>query len=393
MTGEHPFVPRADFIENAFERRFQGLLRSARQDRSWHVVAAVPGSGQSFGIADLVTSAGAAKRPDGHTRLPILAVCAPKGKAGPSALGIALSLAFGAVPRMTGYTRRAWLVGQAARRAEVELIVIDDAHDLTLDHLAHVKELTDTLAAPPYVRQVGLCLVSASGQGLIPLQETFRTRQELIWRQFRRRLDPGQPYCLVLGHTADEVREICAGYEDVYRDQFPALPLVRWARSIYDWLTHPVLDPERSGRVTMSHLANLVRLGLDRAAVAGRDDVTGELLHEVASLMTLRAEEVALVDGEPGPRPAAAAVSLLPGSWNGGVDRPRHAGGRGRTAEARPQTAAAAPPTGGSPPFDPVGPGDRVTHPGGGSTGGAGLAAGSGATTVTATGTCARCPA
>jgi hypothetical protein len=25
VAAEHPFVPRADFIENAFERRFQGL--------------------------------------------------------------------------------------------------------------------------------------------------------------------------------------------------------------------------------------------------------------------------------------------------------------------------------------------------------------------------------
>jgi hypothetical protein len=133
------------------------------------VVAAVPGSGKSYGIADLVASAGAAKRPDGHTRLPILAVCAPKGKAGPSALGIALSPAFGVVPRMTGYplgdARRAWLVGQVAR-AEVELIVIDDAHDLTLDHLAYVKELTDNLAAPPYERRVGLCL--PAGRGAAP---------------------------------------------------------------------------------------------------------------------------------------------------------------------------------------------------------------------------------
>ena len=298
MSAERPFAPRDDFIENAFERRFQGLLRSAQRDRTWHVVAAVPGSGKSCGIADLVAGSGASKSPDGRTRLPVLAVCSPKGKAAPSALGVALALAFGVVPRMTGYTRRAWLVGQVAR-AEVELLIIDDAHDLTLDHLAYVKELTDNLAAPPYARQVGLCLVSASGQGVIPLQETFRARRELIWRQFRRRLDPGRPYCLVLGHTEDEVREICAGYEEVYRDQFPGLRLVRWAHSMYGWLTHPVLDPERSGRVTMSHLANLVRLALGRVAAEGLEDVTGELLHDAASLMTLRAEEVTLVDGEP----------------------------------------------------------------------------------------------
>lgn len=88
-------------------------------------------------------------------------------------------------------------------RAEVELIIIDDAHDLTLDHLAYVKELTDNLAAPPYEPRVGLCLVSASGQGIVPLRGTYRTRQELIWRQFRRRLDPGRSYCLVLGHTEE----------------------------------------------------------------------------------------------------------------------------------------------------------------------------------------------
>jgi hypothetical protein len=262
------------------------------------VVAAVPGSGKSCGIADLVAGSGASKAPDGRTWLPVVAVCSPKGKASPGAFGVALAQAFGVVPRMTGDARRAWLVGQLAR-AEVELIVLDDAHDLTLDHLAYVKELTDNLAAPPYARRVGLCLVSASGQGVIPLQETFRTRPELIWRQFRRRLDAGRPYCLVLGHSEDEVREICAGYEDVYRDRFPGLQLVRWARSFYGWLTHPVLDPERSGRVTMSHLANLVRLALGRVAAAGLEDVTGELLHEVASLMTLRADEIAIVDGEP----------------------------------------------------------------------------------------------
>ena len=298
MVAEPRFTPCNDFIENAFERRFQGLLRSARQDRTWHVVAAVPGSGKSSGIADLVTSSGAAKQRDGRTRLPVLAVCSPKGKASPGALGLALSTTFGVVPKMTGDARRAWLVGELVR-AEVELIIIDDAHDLTLDHLAFLKELTDNLAAPPYERRVGLCLVSASGQGMIPLQETFRTRQELIWRQFRRRLDPRRPYCLVLGHTEEEVREICAGYEEVYRAQFPDLHLVPWAHSLYGWLTHPVLDPERSGRVTMFHLANLIRMALEQAASEGRADVTGAMLHEAASLMTLRAEETTLVDGEP----------------------------------------------------------------------------------------------
>ena len=48
-----PFVARDYFLETAFELRFQGLLRSAWQHRTWHVIAALPGSGKSLGIADI----------------------------------------------------------------------------------------------------------------------------------------------------------------------------------------------------------------------------------------------------------------------------------------------------------------------------------------------------
>ena len=53
-----PFLVQRRFIETAFESRFQGLLRAAQQNRSWHIIAAVPGSGKSLGIADLVTQRG-----------------------------------------------------------------------------------------------------------------------------------------------------------------------------------------------------------------------------------------------------------------------------------------------------------------------------------------------
>jgi len=41
-----PFALHQEFLETAFERRFQGLLRQAWLNRSWHVIAAVPGSGK-----------------------------------------------------------------------------------------------------------------------------------------------------------------------------------------------------------------------------------------------------------------------------------------------------------------------------------------------------------
>ena len=54
-----------------------------------------------------------------------------------------------------------------------ECLIIDDAQDLNLAHLAFLKELTDNLAAPPYERQVSLCLVTAHTGMAIPLKEIF----------------------------------------------------------------------------------------------------------------------------------------------------------------------------------------------------------------------------
>ena len=73
---------------------------------------------------------------------------------------------------MPWYVRRAWLV-QAMAEAGVECLIIDDAQDLNLAHLAFLKELTDNLAAPPYERQVALCLVTAHSGKVIPLKEIF----------------------------------------------------------------------------------------------------------------------------------------------------------------------------------------------------------------------------
>ena len=83
-----PFVVHEDFLETAFERRFQGILRHAQQQRSWHVIAAVPGSGKSLGINDLMLHGEARKRGNDTTRLPILAIRAPKNGAREQALGV-----------------------------------------------------------------------------------------------------------------------------------------------------------------------------------------------------------------------------------------------------------------------------------------------------------------
>ncbi len=294
-----PFVQHDCFLETAFEQRFQGVIRRAWQQRSWHVIAAVPGSGKSFGIHDLLLQSGAHKDAAHPTRLPLLAVRAPKNDATEFALGATLSAAFGVVPFMPFYMRRTWLV-QAAAAAQVECIVIDDAQDLTLAHLAFLKELTDNLAAPPYQRPVGLCLVVAQTGSTFPFKEVF-ARPETLWRQFRRRLDTELPFCQVLGHTVQEVRDILATFETIYRPQLPELQLCCWASAIYAYLTHPTLDPERTGRATMDHVTRLVLSVVRRAYEQGGMNVDAPLLERTAEWMVLRREEVVAIDTPPLP--------------------------------------------------------------------------------------------
>jgi predicted outer membrane lipoprotein len=304
MMTPHPpehhrpaFVVQDDFLETAFERRFQGLLRHAWRNRSWHIIAALPGSGKSWGIGDLVLSSCARKEETGITRLPFLAIRAPTNSARELALGTALAAAFGIVPRMTGAALRVWLVQEMARD-EVECLLIDDAQELTLDHLALLKELTDNLAAPPYQRQVGLRLVAAVSGNVIPFREVL-AGPEIRWRQFRRRMDTEHPYHLVPGHTEEEVGEILTTFEDLYRCQLPGLQLRRWAKTIFTWLTNPILDPDATGRVTMDHVSRLVTSSLRHAYEQGAIDVNATTLQEIADLMILRRDEITYLDGSP----------------------------------------------------------------------------------------------
>lgn len=286
-----PFVAHQRFLETPFEVRFQSILRRAWKERTWHVVGAVPGSGKSLGIADLSHQSGAYKDTTGVSRLPILAIRAPKNAAREQALGMALSAAFGVVPSMPWTQRRIWLV-QIMASTGVECIIIDDAQDLDrLIHLALLKELTDNLAAPPYERPVGLCLVTAQSGNVMPLKETI-ARPDVFWRQFRERMALIDPYCIVDGHTEEEVRHILITFEDLYRSQLPDLQLQRWTKSIFNWLTSTILDPDGTRRVTMGHLSKFVVTALRQAYEQGATDVDAATLQAVAELMILRRDDI-----------------------------------------------------------------------------------------------------
>ena len=119
-----------------------------------------------------------------------------------------------------------------------------------------------------------------------------------MWMQFRRRLDGLRPYCRVASHTESEVRDILLALEHIYRPSFPTLSLQQWTGSIYAWLTHPLLDPQKSGRVLMDHLMKLVTMALQSSYAQGESDVSPKHLETAASQLTHRRDKIQVIDAK-----------------------------------------------------------------------------------------------
>jgi len=115
----HPLFHKEIFLETAFEKRFQAMLRSAWHKRSWHVNVADPGSGKTMGIRDLVKTAGSRA---------ILAIVTPKNNEDEQALGDQLYTALGLPLRGHWRTRKPKLMGHLHRYG-TECIIVDDAHE------------------------------------------------------------------------------------------------------------------------------------------------------------------------------------------------------------------------------------------------------------------------
>ena len=186
-------------------------------------------------------------------------------------------------PRLTGHLHQ----------YGTECLIVDDAHDLSLEHLMLLKEVTDL----QYNHPLGLCLVAAGRGEQIPLKETL-DQPDMTWLRFRRRLDKLRPFCRIPSHTSEEVREILVALEGVYQPLLPQLNLRQWTGSIYTWLTHPVLDPTHSGRVTMDYLTKLVTTALEWSYVAGETEVKGETLKKAAELLVLCRDTLWIIDGD-----------------------------------------------------------------------------------------------
>lgn len=301
----HPLFKKEIFVETAFARRFQKMLQDAWDNRSWHLLVADPGAGKTMSIRDLQ------KRAGGRS---VLAVVAPKNNDDEQALGDQFLAALGLPIRGHWSTRKPKLMGHLHQYG-TEFLIVDDAHDLSLEHLMLLKEVTDQ-GRLQYDHPLGLCLVAAGRGDTIPLKETFDL-PDPTWLQFRRRFDKLAPFCRVASHTSEEVRDILATLEQEYRPLLPQLRLSQWTGTIYTWLTHPVLDPTRSGRVTMDNLMKLVTTALEWSYVAGETDMVPSRLKSAAELLVLRHDTLKLIDGA-GPDALAQDQSKAePASVNG----------------------------------------------------------------------------
>jgi len=309
----HPLFRQDIFVETAFEKRFQAMLRSAWHKRSWHVIVADPGAGKTMGIRDLIKTAGSKA---------VLAITAPKNNDDEMALGNQLFTALGLPLRGRWSDRKPKLMGHLYQYG-TECLIIDDAHDLSLEHLMFIKELTDQ-GRLQYDYALGLCLVAAGRGTTIPLKETLDL-PDPTWLQFRRRLDKLAPFCRVAGHTSEEVREVLATLETVYQQLFPQLNLRQWAGSIYTWLTQPVLDPTHSGRVTMDYLMKLVTTVLEWSYQAGETDVRAETLEKAAELLMLRRDTLRIIDGAGPSVEVSRPDGAEPGSTHG-TEQPQETG-------------------------------------------------------------------
>src|SRR5205807_5297129 len=119
-------------------------------NRSWHLLVADPGAGKTMSIRDLQ------KRAGGRS---VLAVVAPKNNDDEQALGDQFLAALGLPIRGHWSTRKPKLMGHLHQYG-TEFLIVDDAHDLSLEHLMLLKEVTDQ-GRLQYDHPLGLCLVAA----------------------------------------------------------------------------------------------------------------------------------------------------------------------------------------------------------------------------------------
>lgn len=260
------------FIETGFSRRCRALIDRARRDREWMIVLGLPGDGKSFAyrrylIDHPVTKIG------GISKTAVLGARVPQGGVSQNALmyrfGSRFGLALPGRPAAFFIMLVNWTIDGG-----VELIAVDDAHELAREPRKWLRSFHDSLQDPADPErepiQTGVVLL---GNHLrtdrMPLFKHRRYNQDVDWIQFERRLHFDLPLVQVDGLYAEEVGEALRGLEELYRPQFPELRLQPFAEAMFELLLDPAIDFATVKRVRMDSLVKVVLMALTAEAADG----------------------------------------------------------------------------------------------------------------------------
>src|SRR5258708_8878810 len=103
-----------------------------------------------------------------------------------------------------------------------ECLIVDDAHDLSLEHLMLLKEVTDQ-GRLQYDHPLGLCLVAAGRGDTIPHARKNSICPIQRGCNFVALRDKLAPFCPVASHTSEEVRDIPSTLQQEDQPLFPPL--------------------------------------------------------------------------------------------------------------------------------------------------------------------------
>jgi hypothetical protein len=269
----------------------------------WYLVTALSGDGKSKTLAEFRARnpASIEDRPDGRRVrvVPVLSTRVSSGIQSADKLMYALAAGLGAVPPQSAARFRVWLV-DAIATAEVGIIVIDDAHEMTMAQLSYLRELTGQLAEAGHEPSVVLLAAVDSKDPRACKPWTLIARRDLVAEQFSNRLDGPDPVVFVEGLSRREVGEVLRSWEVLYADRFPDLELTPWTHSLFAWLTDERNDRLETGRVRMKELRGAVNGALAVAWAEGRTALRPDGMDLYASVVriTVRGYSVAVIEAD-----------------------------------------------------------------------------------------------
>lgn len=272
-------IYKTKFILTPFAERFEEVINNARCNKQWGVVGAYARNGKTWCLRDLQKNSGAYKQYDGKTFIPVIAVRSPESKHSADLL-YAISSSIGMLHLSNSSALKRWLLDNIPRLG-VQQIIIDDAHELNMNHFKFIKWLTDSLELE---RGHYLSIVLTSiieGNGISALNKIKQYCGEGWMQQIYERFYFADT---IFGLNPEEVYQVLDAMEDIYRPFLPEIQLKQFAGNIFGWLTSTSIDVRGTRRVSMQNLSKLIYEAAKIACVQNKIPyISGELLKYVCS--------------------------------------------------------------------------------------------------------------